>query len=145
MRLIPKDPTRRVLLGLFLAFIIPALISIWTVFSDMATPREMTATRMFVVKRRIFEYAGAHGVLPPNLAALPPLSEDLDASTVDAWGRPLDYSFDSAGMVTLESLGADKMPGGEGENRDMIGVFPTHDARGNWLGIDTGWTRDPER
>ena len=52
-----------------------------------------------------------------------------DTSTTDAWERPLDYSFDSSGVVTLRSLGADKRPGGDGDNRDMTGLFDTRDPQ----------------
>ena len=67
-----------------------------------------------------------------------------DTATEDAWGRPLDYTFDSSGVVTLRSLGADREPGGEeGDARDMTGVFISRDENGNWNGELDSWKHDP--
>ncbi len=132
MNLIPKDPTRRVWLGMLAAFVIPAIIAVWTLLFEAIPPRDLTAARMFITKRRILLYAQAHNSLPPNLAALPPMASNYDSTIADAWGRPFDYGVDSAGNVTLQSLGADKRPGGMGDNTDMIGVFPAHDEKGGW-------------
>jgi len=66
-----------------------------------------------------------------------------DTETTDAWKRPLDYSFDSSGVVTLRSLGADKRLGGDGDNRDMIGVFISRDAQGNWQDELAEWKQNP--
>jgi hypothetical protein len=55
----------------------------------------------------------------------------------------LDYEFDSSGIVTLRSLGADKRSGGDADNRDMIGIFASHDAQGNWQEELAEWQHDP--
>ena len=66
-----------------------------------------------------------------------------DTETTDAWKRPLDYNFDSSGVVTLRSLGADKRLGGDGDNRDMIGVFISRDAQGTWQDELAEWKQNP--
>jgi len=43
----------------------------------------------------------------------------------------------------LRSLGPDKPVGGDGDNRDMIGVFASRDAQGRCQVEDCKWTRDP--
>src|SRR5437867_4191481 len=76
-------------------------------FIDRVPPRSLTAGRMFVTKRRIIQYARQHDHLPTNLSELPPMP-GYDTATTDAWGRPIDFSFDASGVGTLRSLGADK-------------------------------------
>ena len=99
---------------------------------------------MFVTKRRIIQFARQHDKLPSMLAELPAMP-GYDTSTTDAWKRPLDYSFDSSGIVTLRSLGADKRAGGDGDNRDMTGIFASHDERNNWQEELAEWKQDPIR
>jgi hypothetical protein len=138
MKLFPKDSSKRVLLALLAAFVVPTAITLWMGSSEIVTPRELTADRMFITRRRIVLYSQEHGQPPASLTALPPLRGNIDSATTDAWGRPLDYSFDSSGVVTLRSLGADKMVGGDGDNRDLIGVFSIRDVRES-----SPWTHDP--
>lgn len=38
---------------------------------------------------------------------------------LDPWGRSYNYKLDSGSKVRLESLGADGLPGGEGNSRDI--------------------------
>ena len=109
---------------------------------DVVPPRNLTAGRMFVTKRRIIQFARQRGALPQTLIDLPAMP-GYDTQTIDAWGRPLDYTFDSSGVVTLQSLGADKQLGGEGEARDMIGSFASRDAEGSWQDELGPWIRDP--
>jgi hypothetical protein len=96
---------------------------------------------MFVTKRRIIRYAHQFNLLPANLSVLPPMP-NYDTATTDAWGRPLDYSFDASGVVTLRSLGADKRAGGDGDDRDMTGIFAARDAQGHWQEELCEWTLD---
>ncbi len=109
---------------------------------DVVPPRSLTAGRMFVTKRRIIQFAQQRGRLPQTFADLPAMP-GYDTETVDAWGRPFDYSVDGTGIVTLRSLGADKQPGGDGDNRDMIAVFATRDAEGHWQNELGPWIQDP--
>lgn len=118
------------LAGLFLAERIP--------------PRSLTMNRLTVTKRRILQYGHLHNKLPLTLAELP-ARPGYDNGTADAWQRPLDYSSDESGAVTLRSLGADKLPGGEGDNRDLTGVFMSRDAQNHWQEELAEWKQDPTR
>lgn len=43
------------------------------------------------------------------------------SSLIDPWGEPYIYSYESGGDgFGLQSLGADRKPGGEGENADIV-------------------------
>ena len=84
---------------------------------------------------RILEYAHAHNQLPVNLAALPPLplKPGTDRHLEDGWGRTILYEVDTAGLVTLKSLGRDGAPGGEGHDADVIVQFPSRNPDGSWF------------
>lgn len=111
---------------------------------DTIPPRSLTMNRLTVTKRRILQYGHLHNKLPLTLAELP-ARPGYDNETTDAWQRPLDYSSDESGAVTLRSLGADKLPGGEGDNRDMTGVFMSRDALNRWQQESAEWKQDPVR
>ena len=110
--------------------------------TETVPPRSETYGRMFITKRRIIQYARQHNQLPPTLAVLPAMA-GYGNETTDVWKRPLDYGFDSSGIVTLQSLGADKRPGGDGDKRDMTGVFASRDAQGNWQDELAEWEQNP--
>lgn len=112
--------------------------------AETVPPRGLTATRLAVTKRRILQYAHLHNKLPLTLAELP-TKPGYDNETTDAWQRPLDYRSDESGAVTLRSLGADKLPGGEGDKRDMTGVFLSRDAQNRWQEDLAEWNQDPAR
>jgi hypothetical protein len=125
------------------ALAVTALLCIGAYFLvDVVPPRSLTAGRMLVTKRRIIQYARQHDHLPADLSELPPMP-NYDTAITDAWGRPLDYSFDASEVVTLRSLGADKRAGGDGDNRDMIGIFAARDPQGRWQDELCAWTKDP--
>jgi hypothetical protein len=111
---------------------------------DVAPPRAITVTRMFLTKRRIIQYAQQHNHLPANLSELPPMP-NYDTSINDAWGHPLDYSFDASGVVTLRSPGTANWLGGDGDNRAITGKFVTRDPQGHWQNELAEWTVDPRK
>jgi len=84
---------------------------------------------------RILEYGHVHGQLPPDLAALPrmALKPEADHYLEDAWHRRFIYEVESSGTVTLKSLGKDGVPGGSGDDADIIFNFPSHNADGSWI------------
>jgi hypothetical protein len=137
------NTSKGIVLGLLAAFLIPAIFAIWTDMHETIPPRNITGARMFIIKRRILLYARAHDSLPPDLSALPPMQSQFDSLTVDEWGRPIDYTADPDGIVTLHSLGADKAPGGTGVNADMIAVFSARDSQGGWQDPTVPWNKDP--
>ncbi|MHB1082759.1 MAG: type II secretion system protein GspG [Prosthecobacter sp.] len=112
--------------------------------AETVPPRGLTLNRLTVTKRRILQYAHLHNKLPLTLAELP-ARPGCDNETTDAWQRPLDYRSDESGAVTLRSLGADRLPGGEGDNRDMTGVFMSRDAQNRWQEELAEWKLDPAR
>jgi hypothetical protein len=110
---------------------------------DTIPPRSMTVTGMNILKREIIEYAHQHNSLPANLSELPP-DQNHGRTFIDGWGRTFDYRVDSARVVTLQSLGADKKPGGTGEDRDIVGIFSTRDSKGQWQEYyKCPWIKDP--
>lgn len=104
------------------------------VFPGKVPPAELTRERMAFDRLRILEYARAHGQLPPDLAALPRLAlkREADHYLEDAWHRRFIYEVDSSGTVMLKSLGKDGVPGGKGDNGDIIVTFPSRRADGSW-------------
>lgn len=109
---------------------------------DVIPPRSLTSGRMCMTKRRIMQFAHQHNRLPATLAELPAMP-GYDTETVDAWKRPLDYTIDESGVVTLRSLGADRQPGGKGDDRDLTGVFESRDAQGHWQDEMAPWKVEP--
>lgn len=76
------------------------------------------------LRERILLREQTSGRVPLNLEDCPPIEGKID-ETRDAWGRPIVYSADAQGIVTLVSYGADGVPGGVGQDADIIGVFAT--------------------
>ena len=109
---------------------------------DRIPPKSLTQTRMHVIKRRILQYARAHNQLPPDLASLPPMS-GFDTSIVDGWKRSLTYQTNSAGIVTLASLGRDGVQGGSGDDADIVRSVNAYDGLGKWSEESIDWRRPP--
>jgi hypothetical protein len=111
------------------AFLLPAF------FPGTVPPAELTRERMAFDRIRILDYARVHGQLPTDLAALPRLAlkPEADHYFEDAWHRRLIYEVDSSGTVTLKSLGKDGVPGGSGDDADIVFKFPSHNADGSWI------------
>jgi hypothetical protein len=61
----------------------------------------------------------------------------------DCWENPIRCSVDSNGMVTLASYGADNKPGGEGNDADCVGIYPSRQSDGKWSDESVPWTQDP--
>jgi hypothetical protein len=93
------------------------------------------------VKRRILLYAHQNNRLPLSLAEIPAMP-GYDNSIKDAWGWPLRYQINDNGTITLISLGRDGMPGGVGEDADVVLSFPTHDVHGGWSDPLVGWIEE---
>ena len=105
-------------------------------------PRSLTNTTMWVLKRRILQFAHSHGELPHTLTALPEM-QGYDTSTRDEWGRDIVFEVSTSGIVTLRSLGRDGVVGGSGNDADMIGSFPSRDADGRWNDEMVQWSHNP--
>jgi hypothetical protein len=117
--------------------IVLAGISVALLFHPI--PKEsLTDARMWVIKRRILRSARDNARLPENISNLPPL-ERFDNSVADGWNRAIQYEFDTNGIVTLTSLGADGRPGGDAENRDIVRVFSARSPDGAWVDELSDW------
>lgn len=127
---------------MFIALLMLVATGIFSYFlSDRVSDQTVTRTTMWVVKRRILVYAHQNNQLPKSLANIPTLPR-FDNSIKDAWGRSLQYQINENKTITLKSLGQDGLPGGAGENADIILSFPTHGADGDWSDPLVNWLTD---
>jgi hypothetical protein len=108
---------------------------------EITPPRSVTDGRMHMMKRRIIRFAIAHGFLSTSVDQLPRI-EGFDNGAVDGWGRPITLRVEGA-TVTLTSYGSDGIPGGAGDDRDMIGIFLAKTATGQWADEFCEWELDP--
>lgn len=109
------------------------------------SPRDLTYGNIYSTKRRIINFAKQNNRLPLTLAELPAIPSQYHTDTNDAWNYPLKYSFDSSGIISIQSFGADNLPGGEDDNRDMVGIFESRDAVGKWQDEFVNWKHDPSK
>jgi Type II secretion system (T2SS), protein G len=120
-----------------------ACVALW-VLDDFIRipPRALTGSNMWVLKRRILQFAHSHGELPHALTGLPEMQGYYN-STRDAWGREIVFEVSPSGIVSLRSLGRDGVVGGSDEDADMIGSFPARDSQGRWSNEMIQWSHDP--
>jgi hypothetical protein len=85
---------------------------------EVIPPRDMTVTAMVETWARIGIYLEKEGRLPKSLDILP-VRQGYANSTTDGWDRPLIYQIDGDGF-TLTSLGRDGVPGGTGDDADVV-------------------------
>jgi Type II secretion system (T2SS), protein G len=94
-------------------------------------PGDWTEGTMFFTHRRILVYAAKNGHPPARLEDLPNwpgFNNDLR----DGWGRQIQYKQLNADIVELTSFGKEGLPGGDGDNEDIVRQFQLHDEKGNW-------------
>jgi hypothetical protein len=100
--------------------------------ADVIPPGNLTRTRITILKHQILLFVSEFHRLPADLAELPrPINSDN--KTTDGWGNQIFYSYDTNGIVTLRSFGADDRPGGTGDAADIQISFPTKGDDGLWL------------
>ena len=100
--------------------------------ADVIPPRNLTRTRLTILKQQILLFVCESNRLPADLAELPkPINSDN--KTTDGWGNQIFYSYDTNGIVNLRSFGADGRPGGAGDAADIQISFPTKGNDGLWL------------
>ena len=115
-----------------LGAVIAALMLLAYVFVDVVPPRSATYGALDTTKRRIARYYAANHALPERLEDLPQIN-GIWQSTKDAWGRQVTLRDNHDGSVSLISLGKDGVPGGEGDDADMVGTFdPSADEYTDW-------------
>lgn len=89
------------------------------VIVDVIPKQTLTRTAMTETTARIAMYYQRNKRLPPDLRVLPVLEGHINRTT-DAWNRSLLYMIVSENTFTLSSLGEDGLPGGAGDNADVI-------------------------
>jgi hypothetical protein len=100
------------------------------------TPVEMTKTAITETFARISIYAQTNRAVPSSLAVLPK-RDGYANRTTDGWGRSLQYSLSTDGIITLTSFGRDGKPGGSGEDADTSESYFTKKSDGSlWVGLD---------
>ena len=99
-----------------------AILVIAFLLADVVPKSDITPSRISAASYRIGLYYFRSKHLPPDLTALP-VRESFENRTTDAWDRPLLYSVDSADSFKLSSLGRDGVPGGTGDDADIISKF----------------------
>jgi len=82
-------------------------------------PESLTHAGIQSTMVRIQMYMLEHRAYPPSLTVLPE-REGHDNRLTDGWGRPLLYSVDEDGIITVSSLGRDGKPGGDGRDADIV-------------------------
>lgn len=112
-------------------------------FVDFIPPRDMTNTSIIETTVRIHMYMTANGEYPTNLSVLP-IRNGYANRTTDGWGRTLVYDVDDEGIISLESLGRDGKPGGEGDDADIIRRYRTRNKDGSLCVDDEMWIVDAE-
>ena len=103
------------------------------------SPRDMTLTAIGETHVRMHLYLLEHRQCPETLSQLPQRDGYMNRTT-DGWDRPLIYSVDDGGIITLSSLGRDGVAGGTGDDQDTTRRYRTRNDDGT-LNIDNElWT-----
>ncbi|MCE9616022.1 MAG: type II secretion system protein GspG [Lentisphaerae bacterium] len=64
--------------------------------------------------------------------------------TSDGWKRPLRYTIDTNGILSLSSFGRDGIPGGSGDNADMHKSYHAWKPDGTLWPTEETWLWDAE-
>jgi hypothetical protein len=126
---------------LAIAFVTIVFCAVVVLTQSLVTrPRrtEKTWTTMFFIHRRILIYAAQHGHPPQTLEDLPTLP-GYSNELVDAWNRKIKYEIVGGNIVELSSLGKDGLPGGTGEDHDIVRRFTLRDKDGHWNDPLSDW------
>lgn len=97
----------------------------------------MTDAVMLVLTFGINTYAAQNKTVPPSLDVLP-TGQDKVNTTLDGWGRKIEYRVTEEGIITLTSFGADGKPGGNGEDADISESYYSKRPDGSlWVGSES--------
>ena len=113
-------------LSVLKSLVIPAVcIGIAVVaFIDIAPSARITSMDLAKLKWEAEAYRRKQGHCAATLAELVRTPELRNLPTRDQWGRVFSYECKSDGSVLIESLGADGVRGGTGEDRDLTSSVP---------------------
>jgi hypothetical protein len=102
--------------------------------AHIITPVEMTKTAIMETFVRMNMFAKNNKTIPKSLNILPKRKGYANRIT-DGWNRPLIYSISQDDILTLTSLGKDGLPGGVGENADIVKSYYAKRKDGSlWIG-----------
>lgn len=105
-----------------LLWIILVLIVIIVIRLDPISNYDLTRTRITLTEVRVKDYWQSNNRLPGQLSDLTPLP-NRDNSTIDGWGRQIQYTKVLPSTFTLSSLGRDGVIGGADEDSDLTFTF----------------------
>ena len=71
------------------------------------------------IRKAAATYRSVNGAYPETVQMLVEDGHIHSGQELDPWGTPFTLRIDS-GTLVITSYGADKKPGGEGENRDRV-------------------------
>ncbi len=117
------------------------------IFFHPLPPRARTFSNIRQTKIDLITFARIHGRLPNRLSEAPETNGTWPAqinSRIDAWGTPLFYRANADGSVILGSYGADRRPGGKGEDADLTYSFIAREGSGEWAKTNTPFTSGSE-
>lgn len=127
---------------LIAAFVLVGTYVIFIFLIDAVPPKPLTHGAIHMSKRRVLRYAHQNNKLPENLEILPEIPGKSNRIK-DAWGRKLIYIINHDNTITLISYGKDGIINGEGDNKDMIGIFYYKKKNGRWEDELCNWINDP--
>jgi hypothetical protein len=121
------------------------LVVVMVAYSSIDTipPDSMTATSMGETHVRIHMYMTVNRDYPIDLTVLP-MRDGYTNRTTDGWGRPLIYSVDDQGIISLTSLGRDGTAGGDSDDADIVKRYRTRNENGSLNIDDEMWIVDSE-
>lgn len=89
-----------------------------------APPRGVTQMDLLGLKSEAEAHRRKHGHCAATLAELLRAPKHRNLATRDQWGRVFSYECKADGSVLIESLGADGVRGGTGEDQDLTSIVP---------------------
>jgi len=119
------------------------LLAVTACHAHTISPSEMTYSAIGETIYRIHLYAKINGTLPSSLAVLP-VRDNYANRTLDGWNRPIIYKVTPDGVLSLTSLGSDGLPGGTGEEKDIVVRYRGKDKNGRVIAGNDLWTVDGE-
>ncbi len=116
--------------------------------SNVSSPKSVTSASMYMIKRRILKYVNIYDTFPGELSNLPVIG-GFSNRIKDGWGREIIFEIDYddlayGDLVSLISYGKDGIEGGDGDDADIVGIFPVKNKNGQWLqGLMCKWVESP--
>lgn len=121
---------KRTVFAIFaIALVMCSLVIVAELLATRPSASDVTISTMTVLRNRLIAFSVEHGRLPLTLDELPP-REGMFGTFDDAWHRRIIYRVLAGEIVDLTSYGRDGLPGGTGEDRDIVRSFQVRDGNG---------------